>query len=128
MSELLPVKRNLPVERLLAVPEAVPRRLSRLGTFLAWTSLSLVSGAIVMWFALDRGSLGSLDDHGPWPIVLALGFILGLLGAGCGVTALALGAAPRRAVGAVTISLVAPTLVGIVALGLFFASTTLHWV
>ncbi len=120
--------RPLAARRAVAQPELTPERLARLGTFLAWVSLALVCGAFVLWLGLDRSSFGSLDDHGPWPIVLALGFVLGLLGAGCGVTALALGGAPRRrAVGAVTISLVAPTLVGIVALALFFASTTFHW-
>ena len=103
----------------------VPARLAHLGTLLAWLSLTLVIGGLGFWLAVDRDSLKPLAEHGPWPIVLGLGFVLGLVGAGCTLVALALGGVPRRrVVGAMTISLVAPTLVGITALGLFFAATT----
>lgn len=119
----------LPVKR-IADPSAlvVPTRLTQLGSLLAWVSLALVVGGMGLWFALDRSSITTPGDRGPWPFVLGLAFVSGVLGAGCGVTALVLGGVPRRrAVGAVTISLVAPTLVGIVALALFFATTTFNW-
>jgi hypothetical protein len=136
-----PTRRNLPALRPVAGPPhtgfatgeplqaafhglPVPKRLARLGTVLAFASLVLVCGGVIGWLVLGAQFGGTTSEHGPWPLVLAAAFCLGLLGAGCGLTALGLGSAARRqAVSALCVSLVAPIAVGIIALALFFAST-----
>ena len=85
----------------------VPKRLARLGNVLAFASLVLVTGGVGGWAALGSDVDGNVDEHGPWPLVLAAAFCLGILGAGCGLIALGLGSAARRqAVGALCVSLV----------------------
>ena len=133
-----PTRRNLPALRPDAGPPhprfaageprfrglTVPKRLARLGTVLAFASLVLVCSGVVGWAALGTQLGGTASEHGPWPLVLGAAFCLGLLGAGCGLTALGLGnAARRQAVSALCVSLVAPIAVGLIALALFFAST-----
>jgi hypothetical protein len=103
---------------------AVPRRLARLGTVLAFASLVFVCVGLGGWAALGTDLGEGADGRGPWPLVLGAAFCMGLLGAGCGLVALGLGnAARRQAVSALCVSLVAPLAVGIIALGLFFSST-----
>jgi hypothetical protein len=134
-------RRNLPVLRPSAGPPhpglaatdshprafrglPMPRRLARLGTVLAFASLVFVCGGLGGWAALGTDLGETADGRGPWPLVLGAAFCMGLLGAGCGLTALGLGnAARRQAVSALCVSLVAPLAVGIIALALFFSST-----
>jgi hypothetical protein len=118
----------LPERRVLQPMNNVPRRIAQLSRLLSWLSLTLVCLGLSAWLGIGRASLGPEDGLGPWPVVLGLGFVLGLLGAGCSVVALSIGGVPRRRTfGAMTVSIAASTIVGIVALALFFASTTLNW-
>ena len=125
-----PAHRYLPALRALPAPQTTvtdaPRRLIRLGNALAVGSFALAIGGLALWHSF--GSDQSSGDRGPWPLLLAAAFGFGLLGAGSCVLALALGNVSRReVVSALCISLVAPLTVGIIALALFFASTSLSW-
>lgn len=106
---------------------AAPGRLARLGVLLGLSGILLAVSGLAGW-TIVGSSLGEpADGRGPWPLVLAGALIMGLVGTGCGLVALALGPVSRRqAVGAVCVSLVAPLAVGIVALALFFASASLR--
>lgn len=118
----------VPDRRTLEPVDNFPRRIAKLSRLLSWLSLTLVCLGLGAWAGIDRSALGVEDGRGPWPIVLGLGFLLGLLGAGCGLVALSFGGVPRRrTVGALTISILASGTVGVVALALFFASTSFGW-
>jgi hypothetical protein len=94
---------------------------------LAFASLALASCGLALWSSLGTND-GSIAEHGPWPLVLGIAFGFGLIGAGCGLVALVLGpASRRRATSALCMSLVAPLAVGIIALAMFFSSTSLSW-
>jgi len=120
----LPATRPLPVRR-VDISEA-PRRLLRLGNTLAVSSFALAIGGLALWHSFGVGD--AAGDRGPWPLLLAAAFGFGLVGAGCSLIALVVGNVSRReVVSALCISLVAPLAVGIIALALFFASTSLDW-
>ena len=109
-----------PAARLAGFP--IPYRLARLGGLLAAASLVFGMGGFAGWALLGNPEA---DSRGPWPLVLGVAFGLGLLGAGCGLVSLTFGSAARRqAVSALSGSLLAPLAVGILALALFFASTS----
>ena len=131
MEDYLPAVRQedyLPVvPRTPKVWEA-PGRLARLGSVLGLSAILLVVGGLAGWAIIGKQLAEGIDGRGPWPLVLAGGVCLGLVGAGCGFLALVFGGGARRqAIGAVCLSLVAPLAVGIIALALFFASTTLSF-
>jgi hypothetical protein len=108
-----------PTARLAGFP--IPYRLARLGGLLAAASLLFAMGGFAGWALLGAEA----ESRGPWPLVLGVSFGLGLLGAGCGLVSLTFGSAARRqAVSALCVSLLAPLAVGILALALFFASTS----
>jgi hypothetical protein len=137
-----PVNSSLPVRRLPAGPLeeprrlpgrdipvlrglSTPRRLARLGTVLASFSFVLVLGGLAGWKLLGTQLPDGAGDRGPWPLVLGAAFCIGLLGAGCGLVSLAFDTPARRqAFGALCVSLVAPLAVGILALALFFSTTS----
>jgi hypothetical protein len=124
----LPVVRQLPDvgARQPRGGRSAPRRLIRLGNTLAVASVALVGGGLVLWSLFGRGR--SAGESGVWPLLLAVAFSFGLLGVGCCVTALAAGPADnvsrRKVLSALCISLVAPLAVSVVALAVFFASTS----
>ena len=129
MSDYLPAVRQedyLPVPREKARLLDAPGRLARLGSVLGLSAILLVVGGLAGWAIVGKQLAEGVDGRGPWPLVLAGAVCLGLLGAGCGFLALVFGAR-RQAVGAVCLSLVAPLAVGMIALALFFASTTLSF-
>jgi hypothetical protein len=122
----LPAVRQLPDRTTVSNDSAAPRRLLRLGNALAVASVALVGGGLGLWHTFGAGD--ATGDRGPWPLLLAAAFGLGLVGAGCCLIALVVGNVSRReVVSALCISLVAPLAVGIIALALFFASTSLDW-
>jgi hypothetical protein len=95
---------------------------------LGLSSLLLVIGGAAGWAIIGEQLAKGSDGRGPWPLVLAGALVMGVIGIGCALIALALGNNSRRqALGALCVSLVAPLAVGILALALFFASTNLSW-
>jgi hypothetical protein len=131
MGDYLPAVRKedyLPVLREKARVLDAPGRLARLGSVLGLSAILLVVGGLAGWAIVGKQLAEGVDGRGPWPLVLAGAVCLGLVGAGCGFLALVFGRGVRRqAIGAVCLSLVAPLAVGIIALALFFASTTLSF-
>jgi hypothetical protein len=109
-------------------PEVVQatRRLARLGSVLGLSAVLLVVGGLAGWATIGKALAQDTGGRGPWPLVLAGAVCLGLVGIGCGVVALTFGGSVRRdAISALCVSLIAPLAVGMIALALFFASTTL---
>lgn len=126
--EYLPaVREQLPAVRQHDLAEPVPGRLARLGSVLGLSAILLVVGGFAGWAIIGSELAKGTDGRGPWPLVLAGAVGLGVLGIGCGLVALVLGVSRRQALGALCVSLVAPLAVGILALALFFASTTLSF-
>jgi hypothetical protein len=120
--DYLPVLRERP-----EITEAT-RRLARLGSVLGLSAVLLVVGGLAGWAIVGKELTQETGGRGPWPLLLAGAVCLGLIGVGCGALALTFGnSARRQAIGAVCVSLVAPLAVGIIALALFFASTTLSF-
>jgi hypothetical protein len=131
MDDYLPAvrkERYLPAVREMADLMEMPRRLARLGSVLGLSAVLLVIGGLAGWAMVGKELAQETGGRGPWPLLLAGAVCLGIIGVGCGVLALVFGSGVRRqAVGAVCVSLVAPLAVGIIALALFFASTTLSF-